>query len=379
MAQAYTPGLKVSPTTTHRVRRILPIAGDVLVKVGDHVAARDVVARAFMPGEITPLNVANLISTPPADIPECMLKKVGDRVKSGEVIARSKGIFGMFKTECKATADGVIETISDTTGQVIIRGEPLPVQTEAYLAGKVVEVLPREGCVIEARVAFVQGIFGVGGEAHGRIAVACGSHEEELAADLIKPDMKDCIVIGGARITHDAIERARSVGVAAIISGGMDDQDLRTFLGYDLGVAITGSEKMGLTIIITEGFGEIAMAERTFKLLSSHAGQLAAVNGATQIRAGVMRPEVVIPLADSRHGSGAGSSSASSAGEGILAPGRPVRIIRDPYFGVIATVSALPHELAALESGSRARVVEVKFESGRRELIPRANVELIEG
>ena len=30
-------------------------------------------------------------------------------------------------------------------------------------------------------------------------------------------------------------------------------------LGYDLGVAVTGSEKLGLTLIITEGFGEIAM------------------------------------------------------------------------------------------------------------------------
>ena len=59
--------------------------------------------------------------------------------------------------------------------------------------------------------------------------------------------------------------------------------------------------------------------------------------------------------------------------------GRPVRIIRDPYFGVIGTVSALPHEPAVLGSGSKARVLEVKFESGQRVMIPRANVELIEG
>lgn len=378
MAQAYTPGLRVSASIVHRARRILPIAGDVLVKQGDTVGARDIVARTFMPGEIYPLNVSNILSTPPSDIPECMLKKVGDRVKTGDVIARSKGIFGMFKTECKANADGVIETISDTTGQVIIRGEPLPVQTEAYLSGKVVEVLPREGCVIEARVAFVQGIFGVGGEAHGRIAIACQSHEEELAADLIKPDMKGCVIIGGARVTKEAIDRARQVGVAAIIAGGMDDQDLKSILGYDLGVAITGSERIGLTIIITEGFGEIAMAKRTYTLLARHVGREAAVNGATQIRAGVMRPEVLIPLADRDAGDDADGKPQRSA-EGMLEVGRPVRVIRDPYFGVIGSISGLPHELATLDSGSKARVLEVKFESGQRVMIPRANVELIEG
>ena len=376
MAQAYTPGLKVSASTTHRARRTLPLAGDVLVKVGDVVKARDIVARTFMPGDITPLNIANLISVPPADVPECMLKKVGERIKVGKPLARSKGIFGMFKAEYKSTTDGVVENISANTGQVIVRGEPLPVQTEAYLAGRVIEVIPRQGCVIEADVAYVQGIFGIGGEAHGRIALACQSHEEELEADLITPAMKECIVIGGARVTHDAIERAKKVGAAAIVSGGIDDQDLRAFLGYDLGVAITGSEQVGLTMIVTEGFGEIAMAQRTFKLLASLAGRDAAVNGATQIRAGVMRPEVIVPLAADAKAHGRQSAGPAA---GALDIGRPVRIIRDPYFGVIGTISALPHEPAVLGSGSKARVLEVQFESGQRAMIPRANVELIEG
>ena len=59
-----------------------------------------------------------------------------------------------------------------------------------------------------------------------------------------------------------AIQKARDVGVAAIICGGMDDKDLKDVLGYDLGVAITGSERIGLTVILTEGFGSISMARR---------------------------------------------------------------------------------------------------------------------
>ena len=174
-------------------------------------------------------------------------------------------------------------------------------------------------------------------------------------------------------MTLEAIDRARAVGAVAIISGGLDDADLEKFLGYNLGVAITGSEKLGITVIVTEGFGEIAMARRTFALLAKHQGADVAVNGTTQIRAGVIRPEIVIPLErESREG-----ATHERTGS-LLRIGAPVRVIRDPYFGVLGTVSALPAEPHVLESGSRARVLEVTFESGEGVIIPRANVEIIE-
>ena len=65
-----------------------------------------------------------------------------------------------------------------------------------------------------------------------------------------------------------------------------------------------------------EGFGDIAMAQRTFELMRSHDGRMASVNGATQIRAGVMRPEIVIPLDAAHHGSG-GGPAAAAGGAGL--------------------------------------------------------------
>ena len=174
-------------------------------------------------------------------------------------------------------------------------------------------------------------------------------------------------------MTGEAIRKAIEVSAAAIVSGGIDDQDLKEILGYDLGVAITGSEEIGVTLIITEGFGEIAMAERTFKLFASREGDQAAVNGATQIRAGVMRPEIVIPLSEQ-------AKQEQPEGEhtsGVLDIGTPVRIIRDPHFGLIGTVSGLPSELQVLGSESKARVLDVKFDSGEVVTVPRANVELM--
>ena len=64
---------------------------------------------------------------------------------------------------------------------------------------------------------------------------------------------------------------------------------------------------------------------------------------------------------------------------GLLELGTTVRVIRDPYFGLLGEVSALPTEPAVLGSGSRARVLEVRFPGGDTAVVPRANVELIEG
>ncbi len=374
MAHAYTPGLKVTSRVKHRCDRLLPIPGEVLVKVGDRVDARAVVAEASMPGDIAPLNMANLLSLPPADVPECMVKAEGDRIETGDVLARTKGIFGFFKSEYRSKVAGTIESISEVTGQIIVRGEPQRLSVLAYLAGEVVEVMPHEGVAIEAEVTFVQGIFGIGGETFGPIQMAGTDPKLELTADLITADMKGAVVVGPGRVTRDALAKAVKTGVSAIVAGGIDDQDLRDFLGYDLGVAITGSEKVGLTLVITEGFGDITMAERTWRLLDSRQGDEAAVNGATQIRAGVMRPEIVIPL---------GGENVGRKTEAVRMPGRlelaaPIRIIRDPYFGLIGKVAALPPEPQVLASGSKARVLEVEFDSGETAIVPRANVELIE-
>jgi len=376
MARAYTPGLKVSARTRHRAERLLPIGGTVTVAAGDKVEARQVVARTLIPGDITPLNMASLLGVPPADVPECMLKKVGARIGEGEILARTKGMFGFFQSERLSPVGGTIEVVSSVTGQVLIRGEPLPLELEAYLAGTVVEVIDGEGCIVEADAGLVQGIFGIGGEAHGNLRLATRRAGEPLDADAIHPDMRGAVIVGGARVTGEAIVKAREVGVSALVVGGIDDADLERLLGYDLGVAITGSEDVGLTLVVTEGFGNIAMAERTFSLFGLREGAEASVNGATQIRAGVLRPEVVMPFTDR---DGELPPMPPPGGEPhALDAGMPVRIVREPYFGLIGSVGALPHEPQVLESGARARVVEVKLDSGGNVIIPRANVELIE-
>jgi hypothetical protein len=372
MAHAYTPGLRVTERMRILKVRRLPLKGQVVVKQGDTVTAETVVARTELPGNVQPVKAASILGVHQQDLREVMLKKEGEKVAKDEIIATNKSFFGMFKSHCKSPVDGTIESISDVTGQVIIREPPIPVEVDAYIDGVVAEVMPNEGVVIESEGSFMQGIFGVGGETVGPLTMAVQNPDEELTEAHFKPEHKGKIVVGGSLIRIPALRRAIQVGVKAVVVGGLDDQDLRALLGYDLGVAITGQETIGCTVVVTEGFGKMTMARRSFDLLRAQEGKKTSVNGATQIRAGVMRPEIVIPMLGHQI-----MKAAPSENEGMKV-GSPIRVIRMPYFGALGTVAELPPELQQLETEAKVRVLKVRFDSGEEALLPRANVEMIE-
>lgn len=370
-AHAYTPGLKVKRATTVDKMRRLPILGEVYPKVGDVVNYDDIIAKTEISGDPEIVKLAMQLGLEPDDCPKFMTKQIGDKVEKGEQIAFYSALWGLIKKEIKSPITGTIESYSDVTGQLILRGAPIPVEIDAYIPGKVIEVMPREGAVIETNAAFIQGIFGIGGEVHGDIKVIVSGNDQTLEADMINAEHNDKVLISGNMVTLGALKKAVEVGVAAIVSGGVRHDDLTTFTGEEIGVAITGQEEVGLTLIITEGFGRMNMSLRTFELLKEFDGYRASVNGTTQIRAGVLRPEIIVPHNIAEEDDGDGIS------QGMVS-GTPIRIIRQPYFGAIGMVHSLPVELQRLESESAVRVIRIELDGGDVVTVPRANVEIIE-
>ncbi len=373
MAHAYTPGLKVMPCTMLRKKRLLPIPGKVLAEQGKQVDATDVVAQTELPGKVFPVNVANRLGCMADEMTGYLLKKEGDPVKKGEIIAENRPFIKWFKTSVESPIDGTVDSVSPVTGQIMLREPPKVLPLPAYIKGRVVEVVPNFGVTVESEGTFIQGIFGIGGETNGEIHMAVQSPDEELTPEAINESCRGKIVVGGKHAGITTIKRGVEMGVKAIVVGGIHDRDLRQLLGYDIGVAVTGTEQIGLTVIVTEGFGMIPMAEYTFKLLASRNGEKASVSGATQIRAGVMRPEIIVP-GFPKHV----TECKKDQGRGWIEPGDPIRIIREPHFGVIGTVKSLPPELTVIGSESHARVLEVSLDGGEVIVVPRANIEVLE-
>ncbi|MFC1600975.1 hypothetical protein ACFL34_01330 [Candidatus Sumerlaeota bacterium] len=375
MSHTYTPGLRVSAHTGLRKERRLPITGEVLVQQGDRVKAEDIVARAELPGTVATVNVVSLLGIGAAEIPSYMLKQEGASVAAEEVIAQTRPFLSWFRSEAESPIDGTIETISQVTGQVILRGAPQPVELRAYIDGEVVEVREGEGVVVETEGALIQGILGVGGEVCGELALVGKGRDATIAPDDLTEAMAGKIVVAGSFVSSEVFARATQLGIVGLVCGGFNDIDLRELLGRDLGVAITGHEDIQPILIITEGFGTIPMAAATYDLFAANAGKRASASGATQIRAGVMRPEIIIPAEESASSAHQPVDEAEGVG---LELGARVRIIREPLFGALGQVKDLPVGLATVESETKVRVVEITCDDGTTAIVPRSNVEAIE-
>jgi transcription antitermination factor NusG len=365
MSKSYTPGLKILEKTSIKKERILPLKGKVHVNQGESVDADSVVASTKIPGNLQMINIANKLNIDADEVSDCMLCAVDENIKKGQIIARSKGLFGFFKTEVKSPLDGMIGNISDVTGQVIISEKPYPIEIDAYIPGEINSVIDKEGVIVSSYGMLIQGIIGIGGEKKGYIKTI---NNEEINSD---QNINNKIIIIKSNLTYDFYKKLNKLGVQGVVCGGIDYNTLTKILKKPLGVAITGMEET-ITIIVTEGFGDILMADRTYQLLHKNNEQFASINGATQIRAGVMRPEIFI-------GSNSGSKSFESFDEEslVISVGSKVRIIRNPYFGEIGRVVELPSELVKIDTETTSRVAEIELKNGEKAIIPRANLEVI--
>jgi len=278
-----------------KIRRI-STQGQVLVKTGDLVKPETVVARGTVTNpDVRKVIIYSQLDVDPDEVERYMLKEQGDQVKKDEVIAIHRSFFGRSTKICRSPIDGTIESFSRSSGSVLIRGTPIAVEVKAHLPGRIVETIPGEGAVVECKGALIQGRFGVGGEKVGELASVVARRDEALTNELITNELKGKIIVGGSLVTIDALRRAASLGVNGIVVGGLDQKDLADFLGYEIGLGVTGKEETGLTVIITEGFGPHPMEEETFHLLKSYEGKQASIDGSTQIRTRMLRPEVIIP------------------------------------------------------------------------------------
>ena len=185
MAHAYTPGLRVTEAATLRRERRLPLKGTVMVQAGVQVTPDTIVARTELPGNVQTVNLAARLSIDPARVADSLSLPIGSPVKQGEPIASGKSLFGMITNTVESPADGVLESVSQVTGQLIVREPPIPVEMSAYVRGTVAEVLPEEGVIVQTYGAFVQGIFGVGGETFGPVEVVAAGPDKPLERSAI--------------------------------------------------------------------------------------------------------------------------------------------------------------------------------------------------
>jgi hypothetical protein len=203
------------PGTLHRVH--LPRGAVPAVAVGDEVRPEQVLAVRRRPGRPLRVRVTELLGRPPGQVATLLLARPGARLEDGEPLARDPQ-----GREIPSPASGLLLSLSVLDGSALVApfGDEEPVI--GHVHGRVQSVEP-DAVVLEVPGVVLHGVGGTGEAVHGELVIAVHTPEEELRAGAIDVGATGRIVVGGSRASAETLTRARAMGVAGIVLGGVLD------------------------------------------------------------------------------------------------------------------------------------------------------------
>lgn len=243
------------------------------------------------------VHIAQRLDVPSKKIENYMRHKVGDFLEKNQILAKrietgDENSPGEVRY-VRAPIAGVITEIDRKRGSVKLEREFKEVEIHAGFFGRV-SAVNKDYIEIAARAKRVWGVCGIGGESFGLLRVTTESNKDELTEDDIHNTDEGKILVAGSFVTLDALKKAANVGVKGVLTGGVDHIDICRLLRTDVPLTVTGKEKTPFPLIITERFGRAPMDEKLFAFLRRQQDNWVLMNGKTQMRAGVIRPEILI-------------------------------------------------------------------------------------
>ena len=183
-----------------------------------------------------------------------------------------------------APTTGTIKEINTETGIVTIQYDKEPYVKKSHLHGKIIAVEENRSVKLEFEGWKTQGIIGFGSEASGLLHFS----------DNLNDSPTDKIIIFPKKIRFEQLKHLAENKIAGLVCASIDYEELVQFTGEDIGVALTGNEKIPFPLILTEGFGNFPMQQELADFFSAKQDHWMYINGHTQIRAGVTRPEIIV-------------------------------------------------------------------------------------
>lgn len=330
--------------------------GKAEVSSGSSVAPDTVLLAGTIPSEVIFLDAVKLLGLRrPEQITEEMLQvPVGEVYEGGvtllmngsgrrakRVVTPRRALFAHFEA-----------------GRVVLQTDPQPVAVYALMEGRV-NSASDDRVVLETGGALIQAAWGNGAASYGALSFAgeegglerLGLEDEEDSGQVVVWEES----IQTPDVFREAVQKRWRAIIAPSMTSALREQALR----------------LGIPVILTEGFGNLPYSRIIHNLLESNRGRFTTVDAVQPSVWRSERPEIVIPT---------GPNSRLRAPEVNLplAIGATVRITRLPHMGRTAKVLNLPESPISVENGLRVAAAEVQFlDNSEIAFVPLANVELI--
>lgn len=359
------------------IKRNLPSAtSKINVRVGDKVAPGDVLAEGKGPSGFRTVNLAEELKVDPKQALKFLNRSLGNIIFKDELLASKNNIFGLGRNILLSPTDGKLDYYDDKTGRLRIKLFPATVKLACGVWGVIEEINEEEGMiVIKTMASLIYGVLGSGKEREGTLNVI-GSKEVLVSSKQLEATMRGQILVGGEIIFTDGLEKAVELGLAGIVSGGINAKDYRS-VAEGWNIYKKKWSDIGLSLLVTEGFGSIPIGDDIFPILQQNHGKFCILDG--------NRDRLILPSDDSscmiyiqktilpkgvfveRHP------------ELICSPiqiGQRVRIISQDHLGMQGMVEAVDSAVSKLPSGVRSTLVTVNCQSKKLRIVHQ-NLEII--
>ncbi len=351
-----TPVTHILPLTTIQRRRMLPVAGIVLVRAGQEVRADEVIARTDYYAEHISLDLARGLGVAKNKVADYLKRKIGEDISEGGIVASRPGTIGR---SVRAPQAGKLVAVGG--GQALLQVSQKPLELKAGIPGRVIKVEADFGATIQTSGAWIQGVWGNGRIGVGGLYVLAQTPEQVLQVKEIDPSRRGQILLAGHCSNPDVFEALVQVKMRGLILGSMPTRLLSV------------AARMPYPIMVLEGFGRIPINDVAYRLLSTSDQRELSLNAAVFDQEKGERPEAVIPLAGD-------TPTAVPINLESLKVGSVVRILRAPNSSRVGTVSEILG-MSRMPNGLRAEAVEVNLseDEGEEEMtiVPLANLEIL--
>ena len=286
-------------------------------------------------------------------------------VKQGTVVDKGRLLL-TTKPPVLSPVVGRVREISVTGGYMILAPMYQATELPAHLDGTVVNIPDASTLIIQGYGYKYQGVLGYGGEQVGPLK-PISSQNHDIEASDIPEDASDSILLARGGISFEALKKAEDLGVKGFILGTIHPSILREYSHEDPLTVMGQRMDIPFSLILMQGFGS-PMSESLYETIAAHAGMRVAIDGSTQLRAGVQRPQILIALPESEPDDYKEAQPSHN-----IDPGDTVILIREPHFGASAKVLSISSKLEKTDAGTLAAVANLRLEDGREIKIPIQN------
>ncbi|MBI4039985.1 hypothetical protein HY389_01370 [Candidatus Daviesbacteria bacterium] len=272
--------LRIRPdVVVHVTRGLGGGKGELHVAERQEVTPSDILGLGEQSGGFATVDLAKELGVSPGQVPRFLFKKLGQNIFKGELLAGKKGVLGLGQKVVLAPSDGVLDYLDPKTGELRLKfiAKRNKVVSGVYGIIDKVDLIKKE-VLIRTRVTEVYGVLGTGRERSGFIHVL-GAGDVLVSSKQIGPGLTGDILVGGGMVFADALMKAVSTRIPAVVSGGIEPGEFQAMTGGKLDTLTKRWSDVGVSLLVTEGFGAIPIGEDIFKLLGKYNGRFAIING----------------------------------------------------------------------------------------------------